>query len=153
MARRSAFAFIASASPFERDPAADVVTSTLLPAEPQTLAEVAAYKADVAARLSAAQAELEHLRERVPSDDRRRAIREAVDVVDELLDAQRFAEAREAELRQREGTNQDFAFVPGVGHDNRATFTSACGLAVVFGGSTASCAAAGPVRGPPPFLL
>ncbi len=55
--------------------------------------------------------------------------------------------------RHREGTNQDFAFVPGVGHDNRATFTSACGLAVVFGGSTASCAAAGPVRGPPPFLL
>ena len=55
--------------------------------------------------------------------------------------------------RHRDGTNQDFAFVPNVGHDNRAMFTSPCGLAVVFGGSTASCKAAGPVRGPPPFML
>jgi pimeloyl-ACP methyl ester carboxylesterase len=44
------------------------------------------------------------------------------------------------------GTNQDYAFVRGVTHDNRRMFTSACGLAVIFGGSRSSCAAAGAVR-------
>jgi pimeloyl-ACP methyl ester carboxylesterase len=38
------------------------------------------------------------------------------------------------------GTNQDFAFVRGVPHDNRKMFTSQCGLAVIFGGSETSCA-------------
>jgi pimeloyl-ACP methyl ester carboxylesterase len=52
--------------------------------------------------------------------------------------------------RHPEGTSQDFAFVRGVAHDNRRMFTSECGLAVVFGGSTASCAAAGAVGGPKP---
>jgi hypothetical protein len=47
--------------------------------------------------------------------------------------------------RHPEGTAQRFAFVEGVGHDNRRMFTSACGIAAIFGGSTASCAAAGPV--------
>ncbi len=51
------------------------------------------------------------------------------------------------------GTSQDFAFVRGVPHDNRRMFTSACGLAVVFGGSTSSCSPAGPVRGAAPFAL
>lgn len=55
--------------------------------------------------------------------------------------------------RHPSATGQDFAFVRGVPHDNRLMFTSACGLAVVFGGSTSSCAAAGRVRGPPPFTL
>jgi pimeloyl-ACP methyl ester carboxylesterase len=45
--------------------------------------------------------------------------------------------------RHPEGTAQDYAFVQGVPHDNRRMFTSACGLAVIFGGSTSSCAAAG----------
>ncbi len=43
-------------------------------------------------------------------------------------------------------TTQDYAFVQGVAHDNRRMFTSACGLAVIFGGSRSSCAAAGPIR-------
>ena len=43
------------------------------------------------------------------------------------------------------GTAQRYAFVEGVGHDNRRMFTSACGIALIFGGSTASCAAAGRV--------
>ncbi|HEY3676123.1 MAG TPA: hypothetical protein VGK84_09045 [Candidatus Tumulicola sp.] len=38
------------------------------------------------------------------------------------------------------GTNQDFAFVRGVPHDNRRMFTSRCGLDVLFGGSESSCA-------------
>jgi pimeloyl-ACP methyl ester carboxylesterase len=44
------------------------------------------------------------------------------------------------------GTNQDYAFVQGVPHDNRLMFTSPCGIAVIFGGSRASCAAAGTVK-------
>ncbi|MBV9719433.1 MAG: alpha/beta hydrolase [Candidatus Eremiobacteraeota bacterium] len=43
------------------------------------------------------------------------------------------------------GTNQDYAFVRGVPHDNRRMFASACGLAVIFGGSRASCASTGPI--------
>ncbi|MGC1379983.1 MAG: alpha/beta fold hydrolase [Candidatus Baltobacteraceae bacterium] len=43
------------------------------------------------------------------------------------------------------GTAQDYAFVEGVPHDNRKMFTSACGLAVIFGGSRSACAATGPV--------
>jgi pimeloyl-ACP methyl ester carboxylesterase len=43
------------------------------------------------------------------------------------------------------GTAQRYAFVEGVPHDNRRMFTSACGLAVIFGGNTTSCAAAGRV--------
>jgi pimeloyl-ACP methyl ester carboxylesterase len=38
------------------------------------------------------------------------------------------------------GTNQDYAFVLGVPHDNRRMFTSRCGLDVLFGGSETSCA-------------
>ncbi|HEY1428476.1 MAG TPA: alpha/beta hydrolase, partial [Candidatus Tumulicola sp.] len=38
------------------------------------------------------------------------------------------------------GTNQDFAFVRGVPHDNRRMFTSRCGLDVMFGGDESSCA-------------
>jgi pimeloyl-ACP methyl ester carboxylesterase len=47
--------------------------------------------------------------------------------------------------RHPEGTAQRFAFVEGVPHDNRRMFTSPCGLAVIFGGNTASCAAVGRV--------
>lgn len=47
--------------------------------------------------------------------------------------------------RHPDGGAQRYAFVAGVGHDNRGMFTSACGLAAVFGGSLASCAAAGNV--------
>lgn len=48
--------------------------------------------------------------------------------------------------RHPAGTSQDYAFVRGVPHDNRRMFDSECGLAVIFGGSRASCAAAGPIR-------
>jgi pimeloyl-ACP methyl ester carboxylesterase len=41
------------------------------------------------------------------------------------------------------GTDQDYAFVRGVAHDNRRMFTSRCGLDVVFGGSESSCASHG----------
>ena len=54
--------------------------------------------------------------------------------------------------RHPAGTAQDYAFVKGVPHDNRRLFTSACGLAVIFGGSTAACAEVGRVgstAGPP----
>ena len=47
--------------------------------------------------------------------------------------------------RHPAGTAQDFAFVQGVPHDNRRMFTSACGLAVIFGGDRSGCAAAGRV--------
>ena len=47
--------------------------------------------------------------------------------------------------RHPRGTNQDFAFVRGVPHDNRRMFTSACGLAVIFGKARTSCAATGAV--------
>ncbi|MBV8595652.1 MAG: alpha/beta hydrolase [Candidatus Eremiobacteraeota bacterium] len=45
--------------------------------------------------------------------------------------------------RNPKGTAQDFALVPGVGHDNRKMFTSACGLAVVFDRPRSACAASG----------
>ena len=48
--------------------------------------------------------------------------------------------------RHPEETAQDYAFVAGVPHDNRRMFTSACGLAVIFGGSTSSCAEASSLR-------
>jgi len=61
----------------------------------------------------------------------------------------RFARAKYfiAYLTQRHpgGTNQTYAFVGDVPHDNRRMFDSSCGLAVLFGGSRASCAAAGRV--------
>ncbi|HEY6449858.1 MAG TPA: hypothetical protein VIX60_04185, partial [Candidatus Cybelea sp.] len=47
--------------------------------------------------------------------------------------------------RRHPQTNQDYAFVRGVPHDNRRIFTSPCGLAVLFGGSRSSCAATGPI--------
>jgi pimeloyl-ACP methyl ester carboxylesterase len=47
--------------------------------------------------------------------------------------------------RHPAGTAQSYAFVQGVPHDNRRMFTSACGLAVLFGGSRAVCASAGRV--------
>jgi hypothetical protein len=43
------------------------------------------------------------------------------------------------------GTSQDYAFVRGVPHDNRRIFTSACGVAVLFGGRRTSCAASGAI--------
>lgn len=48
--------------------------------------------------------------------------------------------------RHPNGTSQEYAFVRGVPHDNRRMFASECGLAVIFGGSRSSCAAAGAVR-------
>jgi pimeloyl-ACP methyl ester carboxylesterase len=61
----------------------------------------------------------------------------------------RFARAKYfiADLGRRhpEGTAQRYAFVEDVPHDNRRMFASSCGLAVIFGGSTASCASEGPV--------
>lgn len=42
--------------------------------------------------------------------------------------------------RHPRGTAQDFAFVAGVPHDNRRMLTSACGIGVIFGSSTAACA-------------
>ncbi|HEY2473737.1 MAG TPA: hypothetical protein VGI19_02955 [Candidatus Cybelea sp.] len=61
----------------------------------------------------------------------------------------RFARAKYfiAYLSKRHpgGTDQDYAFVRGVPHDNRRMFNSTCGLAVLFGGSRSSCAAAGRV--------
>jgi pimeloyl-ACP methyl ester carboxylesterase len=41
------------------------------------------------------------------------------------------------------GSNQDYAFVRGVPHDNRRMFTSQCGLDVIFGGPQSSCAERG----------
>jgi len=48
--------------------------------------------------------------------------------------------------RHPEPTAQDYAFVAGVPHDNRRMFTSPCGLAVIFGGSTSPCAEASSLR-------
>ena len=48
--------------------------------------------------------------------------------------------------RHPDGTNQRYAFVRGVPHDNRRMFASQCGLAAIFGGSLADCAASGEVR-------
>jgi pimeloyl-ACP methyl ester carboxylesterase len=47
--------------------------------------------------------------------------------------------------RHPQGTAQDFAFVPGVPHDNRRMFRSSCGRAEIFGGSLEGCAAHGRV--------
>ncbi len=47
--------------------------------------------------------------------------------------------------RHPSGTAQDFAFVPGVPHDNRRMFRSACGRAVIFGGDESSCGAHGKI--------
>lgn len=62
----------------------------------------------------------------------------------------RFARAKYfiAYLQRRHpgGTNQDYAFVRGVPHDNRLMFSSPCGLAVIFSGSRSGCAASGPVK-------
>jgi dipeptidyl aminopeptidase/acylaminoacyl peptidase len=49
--------------------------------------------------------------------------------------------------RHPAGTAQDYAYVQGVPHDNRRMFTSDCGIAVLFGGSTSTCAASGKVGG------
>lgn len=49
--------------------------------------------------------------------------------------------------RHPEGTAQSYAFVRGVPHDSRRMFTSPCGLAVIFGGNTTMCAAAGRIGG------
>jgi pimeloyl-ACP methyl ester carboxylesterase len=61
----------------------------------------------------------------------------------------RFARGKyyiaDLQQRHRQGTDQDYAFVLGVGHDNRRMFTSLCGLGVIFKRSTASCAATGRV--------
>lgn len=61
----------------------------------------------------------------------------------------RFARGKNyiAYLKQRHpsGTNQDFAFVLGVPHDNRRMFRSACGLGVIFNRSESSCASHGKV--------
>lgn len=46
-------------------------------------------------------------------------------------------------MRNPRGSAQDYAFVGGVGHDNRKMFTSACGLAVIFGVRRTACAASG----------
>ncbi|MGA8532796.1 MAG: hypothetical protein WB615_01665 [Candidatus Tumulicola sp.] len=63
----------------------------------------------------------------------------------------RFARAKFyiADLARRHpaGTNQNFAFVRGVAHDNRRMFTSSCGIGVIFGLPTTSCAAVGRVGG------
>ncbi|HEY6325732.1 MAG TPA: hypothetical protein VIW73_04345 [Candidatus Cybelea sp.] len=59
----------------------------------------------------------------------------------------RFARAKQyiayIGRRHPEGTAQRYAFVKGVPHDNRRMFTSACGLAAIFGGNASSCAAHG----------
>jgi hypothetical protein len=47
------------------------------------------------------------------------------------------------ERRHPAGTDQTFAFVLGVPHDNRRMFGSACGIGVIFGQSLASCVASG----------
>lgn len=44
--------------------------------------------------------------------------------------------------RHPHGTSQDIAFVPGVGHDNRKMFTSACGIAVIFDRQKSVCSLA-----------
>ncbi|MBV8246031.1 MAG: alpha/beta fold hydrolase [Candidatus Eremiobacteraeota bacterium] len=41
--------------------------------------------------------------------------------------------------RHPAGTNQDYAFVVGVPHDNRKMFASECGIAVIFGRNRAAC--------------
>jgi pimeloyl-ACP methyl ester carboxylesterase len=47
--------------------------------------------------------------------------------------------------RHPQGTNQNYAFVTGVPHDNRRMFTSPCGLAVVFHRTRSSCGPHGKV--------
>ncbi len=67
----------------------------------------------------------------------------------EAQGAYRFARAKQyiayIGRRHSEGTAQRYAFVKGLPHDNRRMFTSACGLAAIFGGDEASCAAHGPL--------
>ncbi len=48
--------------------------------------------------------------------------------------------------RHPDGTNQDYAFVRGIGHDNRGMFDSECGLSAIFGGRLATCADSGPLQ-------
>ncbi len=48
---------------------------------------------------------------------------------------------RYIQSRHPHGTAQDYAFVRGVGHDNRKMFTSGCGIAVIFDKVRSSCAA------------
>ncbi|HXW51204.1 MAG TPA: hypothetical protein VEJ41_04380 [Candidatus Acidoferrales bacterium] len=48
-------------------------------------------------------------------------------------------------MRNPHGTNQDYAFVGGVGHDNRKMFASPCGIAVIFGQPRTACAASGKI--------
>ena len=47
--------------------------------------------------------------------------------------------------RHPNGTDQDYAFVTGVPHDNRRMFTSACGIAVVFDRDRSACGSHGRV--------
>lgn len=47
--------------------------------------------------------------------------------------------------RHPEGTNQEYAFVPHVRHDNRGMFTSSCGIGVIFDASLQRCKDSGRV--------
>ncbi|MDQ6929876.1 MAG: alpha/beta hydrolase [Candidatus Eremiobacteraeota bacterium] len=47
--------------------------------------------------------------------------------------------------RHPHGTAQDYAFVRGVGHDNRRMFNSACGIGAIFRRSESSCAKRGTI--------
>ena len=49
--------------------------------------------------------------------------------------------------RHSAGTNQTYAFVPGVHHDNRGMFTSRCGIGVVFDATLQHCRDSGRVGG------
>jgi pimeloyl-ACP methyl ester carboxylesterase len=55
------------------------------------------------------------------------------------------AYVRYLRLRHPAGTAQSSAEVPGVAHDALRMFTSACGLAVLFGTPRATCVAAAPI--------
>lgn len=47
--------------------------------------------------------------------------------------------------RHPEGTNQEYAFVPHVHHDNRGMFTSRCGIGVIFDATLEACRDSGAV--------
>lgn len=47
--------------------------------------------------------------------------------------------------RHPEGTNQEYAFVPHVRHDNRGMFTSTCGIGVIFEATIQQCRDSGTV--------
>ena len=47
--------------------------------------------------------------------------------------------------RHPRGTAQDYAFVCGVGHDNRRMFNSACGIGAIFNRPESACAAQGKI--------